>query len=95
VAKFLFVLTQACLDKNPDRLEEATAEFQEIQLAYSVLSDEAKRERYDGGDDDGGYDMYDMYDDDYDHSGHCHCAECVLQSKYTCAQCLIGTHVLF
>ena len=35
-------------DKNQDRIEEATAEFKEIQNAYEVLSDKNERAWYDG-----------------------------------------------
>lgn len=34
-------------DKNPDRQEEASREFQQINSAFEVLSDESKRAEYD------------------------------------------------
>ena len=34
-------------DKNPDRVEEATEKFKEVQEAYEVLKDPQKRARYD------------------------------------------------
>lgn len=34
-------------DKNPDRVEEATQQFKEIQHAYAILSDENERAWYD------------------------------------------------
>ena len=34
-------------DKNPDRIEEATARFKEIQNAHDILSDPDERYRYD------------------------------------------------
>ena len=34
-------------DKNPDRIEEATARFQEIRNAHDILSDPDERYRYD------------------------------------------------
>ncbi len=36
-------------DANLDNVEKATEEFTEVSLAYSVLSDDAKRDRYDNG----------------------------------------------
>ncbi|KAK1412039.1 hypothetical protein QVD17_32991 [Tagetes erecta] len=45
--------------KNPTVLGEAKRKFQQIQEAYSVLSDEKKRAIYDVG-------LYDCYDDDDD-----------------------------
>ena len=41
------MLTLFRLDKNPDRFEECTAEFQLVQAAYSVLGDENERAWYD------------------------------------------------
>ncbi len=34
-------------DKNPDKLEEASAKFQDVGEAFDVLSDPAKRAIYD------------------------------------------------
>ena len=34
-------------DKNPDDKETATANFQKVGTAYSILSDPEKKERYD------------------------------------------------
>ncbi|GJD05688.1 DnaJ homolog subfamily C member 21 [Galdieria sulphuraria] len=43
----LQVSNTATLNKNPDRVEEATQQFKEIQHAYAVLSDENERAWYD------------------------------------------------
>jgi DnaJ family protein B protein 6 len=34
-------------DKNPNNKEEATEKFKEISEAYEILSDDAKRKKYD------------------------------------------------
>lgn len=56
-------------DKNPDNIEEANRQFQQISQAYQVLSDSNKRLRYDRGQntshvDD--HDCFDFYCDDDD-----------------------------
>ncbi|KUI62913.1 J protein JJJ1 [Cytospora mali] len=60
-------------DRNPNNQEEATARFQRIQPAYEILSNPAKRARYDNLsssfldfdlDDDDYYDEWDDEDDD-------------------------------
>jgi len=40
-------------DKNPDRQEEASKEFQQINHAFEILSDEGQREQYDEYGEDG------------------------------------------
>eukprot|EP00927_Polykrikos_kofoidii_P055267 TRINITY_DN49545_c0_g1_i1.p1 TRINITY_DN49545_c0_g1~~TRINITY_DN49545_c0_g1_i1.p1 ORF type:complete len:406 (-),score=98.65 TRINITY_DN49545_c0_g1_i1:165-1268(-) len=44
-------------DKNPNDRQNAEIKFREIAEAYEVLSDPAKRKKYDAGGDDGGFDF--------------------------------------
>lgn len=49
-------------DKNPDNIEEANRQFQQISQAYQVLSDSNKRMRYDRGQNTSRVDDHDYFD---------------------------------
>lgn len=57
-------------DKNPDNVEEANRQFQQISQAYQVLSDTTKRLKYDRGQTAMDHDAFFCYDDDDDDEDH-------------------------